>query len=415
MTSPRYLFVTHVPFARNAEGSVLLDSWLVRDLEGIAASGWPLRVCAPELASPDNSAAWARATETIPAHSTVQFAGFPPISHRSDPLKWFQIRRVLRREVSQADLVHTSNFFAPYEALSYAHDLAVRSGKKTVFVISEDFHDLLEWEWVRRGTGDKDRAHRARHLAQLDHRVRASAATASLTLLHTPAAVARYRLCARNGLAIRQPGHAAEDVISESDFNRKSLGIRSGAPLALVSVCRHKALKGLDLLLWAIHLLRERGVAVQAELYGAGEQSSDLQALARRLELDQQVSFPGALPPGPATYDAIARGHLFVMPHRTSDFGRAFFDAMAGGTPVLAFRTPASADTVREGVDGLLAPCDDIEGYAAAIERFHHDRQLLVRCSCAARSRALQNTRTEWFRLRALWINSLFAQEAIHV
>jgi glycosyltransferase involved in cell wall biosynthesis len=96
------------------------------------------------------------------------------------------------------------------------------------------------------------------------------------------------------------------------------------------------------------------------------------------------------------------------MPHRTTDFGRAFYDAMAGGTPVLAFRNPASLDTVRDGVDGFLAPPDDVEGLAAILRRLHCDRALLIRTSHAARDRGLSNTRSQWFSLRAGWVRTLF-------
>ena len=84
---------------------------------------------------------------------------------------------------------------------------------------------------------------------------------------------------------------------------------------------------------------------------------------------------------------------------------------MAGGAPVIAFRTPASLETVRDGVDGLLAPLDDIEGLADTIRRFHEDRALLARCAVAARERALRNTRSAWYRLRADWTRALFLEE----
>jgi L-malate glycosyltransferase len=119
------------------------------------------------------------------------------------------------------------------------------------------------------------------------------------------------------------------------------------------------------------------------------------------------VVFPGALPPGPEMYQAIAAGHLFAMPHRTTDFGRAFFDAMAGATPVVAFRTAASVDTVRDGVDGLIVPLDDVEGLAAALRRFDRDRALLIRAAHEARTRALTNTRSAWYQYRAEWTREL--------
>ncbi len=414
MSDPKYLLVTHIPFARNSRGEVTLDALWARDLEGIAGSGWNIRVCAPELASGDALRTWGPGAAILPPGGAIEFAGFPALASRKDIWKWPLIRNVIRREVSQARLVHTSNLFAPYVGLSYAHDLAVRTGKKTVFVIAEDFHDMLDWEWVRLGATAFERARRAHHLRALDRRVVRSAATASLTFLHTPAAVTRYRTAARNGIAIRQPGHEREDVIDDTSIRKKCAQALSGETLVLAAACRHKELKGLDFLIRAIHLLAARGLRVDARLYGGGEQNASLQKLSRDLGLAEQIDFPGSLPPGREVYDAIARCHIFAMPHRTTDFGRAFFDAMAGATPVLAFRTAASADTVRDGVDGLITPLDDVESYAAAIQRLHCDRQLLVRLSRAARERALLNTRSDWYRLRSEWTRSLLTTEDTH-
>ena len=38
--------------------------------------------------------------------------------------------------------------------------------------------------------------------------------------------------------------------------------------------------------------------------------------------------------------------------------------ALASGCPVLAFRTMASIDTVRDGIDGTIVPMDDVEALA---------------------------------------------------
>jgi glycosyltransferase involved in cell wall biosynthesis len=96
------------------------------------------------------------------------------------------------------------------------------------------------------------------------------------------------------------------------------------------------------------------------------------------------------------------------MPHLTSDFGRAFFDAMAGGLPVIAFRSVASQDTVRHRVDGLITPNADAEGFADGITQFHKDRKFLVRNAEEARERALLNTKSAWNTLRAQMIRELF-------
>ena len=260
--------------------------------------------------------------------------------------------------------------FPPYVGLSYAHDRATRLGKKTIFVIAEDFYDMLAWEWVRLGATGFERWRRQRALVALDARVRKSAAHASLTFLHTPAAVERYRLFTRRGMAIRQPVHEREEVISEGALAEKCAAIGQGVPLVIIAACRHKPLKGLDFLIDAVALLAAQNSRVEVRFYGDGDSTPQLRAQVARRHLTDRVSFPGALAPGPSVYEAIASGHLFAMAHRTTDFGRAFWDAMAGGSPVIAFRAAASIGTVRDGVDGLLAPLDDVEGLAAVIERF---------------------------------------------
>lgn len=406
-----YLLVTHIPFARDEQGNAIVDSLWARDLAGLAKAMGLIRVAAPEMRSLDGLRAWSSKTTLLPASGEVRFRGFPAVRSALDFIRWRRIRSILRREVEQADVVHTSNLFPPYTGLSCAHDEAVRLGKKSVFVIAEDFHDMLAWEWIRPARG-LQRWRRRRALESLDRRARRSAGTASLTLLHTPASVERYRLSAKHSFAIRQPGHETEQVICPEVLDRRVQSLFSSRPLRIVTACRHAQLKGLDLLIRAVALLESRGIAVHATLYGEGPETNSLQALAKQLGIDANIEFPGALPPGPVLDARLQKGDLFLMPHRTNDFGRAFFDAMAAGLPVLAFHTPASSATVYDGVDGFLAPLDDIQALAERIAALHADRLRLGAAALAARQRALQNTRSEWFRLRAEWTRSLVEEDA---
>lgn len=367
-----------------------------------------MRVAAPELPGDAALQTWGPSAATLGPESGVDFVGFPALSGKFQLFKWLKIRSILAREVAEADLVHTSNFFPPYAGLSFGHDRAVRLGKKTLFVVAEDFYDMLLWEWVRMAKGRLQYWRRQVELERLDRRVRKSASTASLTFLHTPAAVLRYRDCAAEGFAIRQPGHEIEDVTGEAEFETKLRGIEAGEALSIVAACRHKPLKGLDFLIRAGALLAGRRVPFALKLYGNGDAAEELKKLAERSGIAENVEFPGALPPGAEIYRAIAAGHLFAMPHRTTDFGRAFYDAMAGGAPVVAFRTPASLDTVRDGVDGLICPLDDAESLASAFQRLHENRPLLATLARNARQRALKETRSAWYRIRAERINELF-------
>ena len=89
-----------------------------------------------------------------------------------------------------------------------------------------------------------------------------------------------------------------------------------------------------------------------------------------------------------------------MMPHRTNDFARAFYDAIAAGLPVIAYRTENSEGTIRDGVDGLLVTRDNVIALALAIVHLHEDRPLLIKMAHAARRRALIETQEIWHRLR---------------
>jgi glycosyltransferase involved in cell wall biosynthesis len=411
-SSMRYLLVTHIPFARNAAGEPVVDALWARDLIGLSKSVGPIRVVAPEMTGTDSLKTWGHNSEVMTESSGVSFRGFPPMNSTRSFVTKFKIRSVLRQQVAESDVVHTSHFFPPYLDLAYAHDLAVRLGKKTLFVVAEDFHDILTWEWIRPVQGLK-RWRRELTLKQIDQRVRKGAGTASLTLLHTPAAVDRYRLSAGRAVMIRQPGHESGQVISEQQLDERLYTLTQDRPLKLFTACRHTPVKGLDLLLRAIAILKRRGIAVELTMFGSGRETASLRTLTQTLDIEKEVLMPGSLAAGHELDEALRQGDLFVMPHRTTDFGRAFFDAVAAGLPVLAFRTQASIDTVYEGLDGFLTPLDDVQGLAERIASFHRDRQILHRASRQARQRALDNTRTHWFNMRADWTRSLLEEASL--
>jgi len=303
--------------------------------------------------------------------------------------------------------VHSSNFFAPYLGLFYAHKLAVRLGKKTVFAISEDFVDTMTWGWIRTANTAFEKWMRRKTINKMEELVNKMVATSSLTFLCTPSVVSRYRSIAPNGVATLHSIHSLADIISEKDFLAKCNQIKSDSPLTIATICRHDPLKGLDFLIQAIAELKSRNLNVKVKIYGDGPITPMLKALTVRLGVGDRVSFCGVLSLK-QIYRAVADVHLSAMPHRTNDFARAFYDSMVGGSPVIAFQTPASLGIVRDGVDGLTVPLDNIMALALAIERLHHDRSLLIGLAHNARTRALAETREIWYNYRAQKTRELF-------
>jgi glycosyltransferase involved in cell wall biosynthesis len=385
-----------------------MDRLWAEDLRGLVASVGPVVIAAPELAKVEDIRGWGPATDSLLKTDGFEFLGLPIHHGKTDIFFAQRVRAALRPAVINSDLIHTSNLFPPYTSLWFGHDLAVRLNKKTLFVVAEDFYDMLNWEWVRTEKNAFQKSRRRRTLNQLDREVRKRVANASLTFLHTPAAVARYREYAANAVHIRQPVHEKEDVIDSESFQAKCDEIRSNAPLKLMNASRMESLKGTDFIIRAVSILKQRNIPVNATLYGTGSKFESFKLLAQNLDVADCIDFPGTVAPGPELRRVFAAAHVFLMPHLTSDFGRAFFDAMAGGLPVIAFRSVASQDTVRHQLDGLITPNADAEGLAEGVARFHKDRGFLVRAAEAARERALLNTKSIWNNLRAQMIRELF-------
>ncbi len=402
----RYLLVTSIPFARQNE-SILVDGLWAEDLRGLVAAVGAVTVAGPEV-SAGSIEPWGPAVATLKADDHISFVSLPEHRTGFNPQKLLRSRKVLRQVIETADLIHSSNLFPPYTSLYYAHDLAIRLKKKTLFVVAEDFYDMQAWGWLRLETNWLKRWRARWQLRRLDQHVKKRVRTSSLTFLHTPAAVARYRSYAANAVAIRQSVHEKQDVISIEQLQAKCTSIRNNEPLILCAACRMEFLKGMDFVVRAIAILKQRDILVRAHLYGQGKQLARFRHLAAKLGVEDQVDLPGPLAPMAVLREALAKGHLFLMPHLTTDFGRAFFDAMAAGSPVIAFRSVASEDTVRDGIDGLITPNADDEGLADGIARFHRDRELLVRAAHAARTRALGNTRSFWNQYRIQMIQGLF-------
>ncbi|MCZ2343481.1 MAG: glycosyltransferase family 4 protein [Bacteroidales bacterium] len=85
--------------------------------------------------------------------------------------------------------------------------------------------------------------------------------------------------------------------------------------------------------------------------------------------------------------DFFAGIDVFVLPSRTDSFGLVLLEAWANAKPVIAYRAGGPADLIRDGIDGLLAPCGDHGSLRAACERLVRDAQLRKRLGVAGRER----------------------------
>ena len=148
--------------------------------------------------------------------------------------------------------------------------------------------------------------------------------------------------------------------------------------------------KGVDVLMQAASLLKERGVPLAIELYGRSD-DGNLEAIPSSVltswsdgERTRWLGF---------TSDVAAiwrRAAIFVLPARSREgMPRALLEAAASARPLIVTDVPGCRHFVRDGVEGLIVPPADAKALADALEKLARDPALRRKLGLAARARVL--------------------------
>jgi glycosyltransferase involved in cell wall biosynthesis len=131
--------------------------------------------------------------------------------------------------------------------------------------------------------------------------------------------------------------------------------------------------KGIDLL---VRAYAEIAPSTRQALViaGSGPDEGRIRELVDDLGLEDRVLFPGAVPAA-ARFDLLASAEVVAMPSRYESFGMVAAEALAVGTPVVAFDIPCLRGVV-SSTGGILVPPFDIDAFARALARMLGDDQL---------------------------------------
>lgn len=138
--------------------------------------------------------------------------------------------------------------------------------------------------------------------------------------------------------------------------------------------------KRVDLLIDAVHLLRDRFPTVRCAIVGSGPELMALRQRVADLSLTGSVDFDDHLE-GSAVYGHIKGARVLVLPSIREGFGMTVAEAQACGTVPVVVRSGASGapDLVRDGVDGVLVdatPAALAEGIASVLNDASRRRML---------------------------------------
>ena len=154
-------------------------------------------------------------------------------------------------------------------------------------------------------------------------------------------------------------------------------------PPRLITVARLSPEKGVDDLLRAVGMLRDRGRKVFLSVLGEGPHRAELEALARELRLTDRVEFAGFVPHGPRLVEALDGADLFVLASRSEGLPHSVVEAMARATPVVATAVGGLPAFLSNG-GGVVVPVGDPATLAAELAQVLHDSHRLAQLSMGA-------------------------------
>lgn len=153
------------------------------------------------------------------------------------------------------------------------------------------------------------------------------------------------------------PHVVVHNGLDENEFAPVPLA-DDAADVLFIGEMRH--LKGVDVLIEALALLKDDGRAVSALLVGDGPDRATFADLVRTHGLERNVAMPGAMPAA----RAFPHGRVVVVPSRAESFPYVVLEAQAAGRPVIASRIGGIPEMLAEE---MMVPPADAAALAAKI------------------------------------------------
>ena len=162
-----------------------------------------------------------------------------------------------------------------------------------------------------------------------------------------------------------------------------------GEPFRLGSLGRLHRVKGYDVLVEALALLRGQGfrppVPFSIAIAGEGEERDALVMAAAQAGIDNLSMLGFADRPR----EFLAGLHLYLQPSRSEGLCIAAHEAMQAGLGCIVSAVGELPHSVEEGVSGMLVPPGDPEALGKALMQFLGAPQLSIGAGAASRARVL--------------------------
>ena len=146
--------------------------------------------------------------------------------------------------------------------------------------------------------------------------------------------------------------------------------------LTIGTLGRFVKIKGIVVLIKALHLLNLQGISFRAVIAGSGPEADHIQSLTQQLGIADKVSFPGWVDDKDTFFNDL---DIFCLPSLHESFGITLLEAFAYQTPLVATRTKGPSEIVTHNDNGLLCDVNDSHSLAYQLKRLIQDRALALR------------------------------------
>lgn len=155
----------------------------------------------------------------------------------------------------------------------------------------------------------------------------------------------------------------------------------------IVSCSRIDAIKGLDKLLEALAILRDRGIVFHYYMIGEGPELEALKQQCQELKLNECVTFAGYQT---NIAEWLNAADIFTITSYQENHSIAVLEAMRAGKAIVATNVGGNGESIEDGTDGLLVPAGDVNALAVALERLVSDNRQRERYGRNARKRFMK-------------------------
>ena len=150
--------------------------------------------------------------------------------------------------------------------------------------------------------------------------------------------------------------------------------------------------KGYEYALAAVCDLVDRGVPVQFEIIGRGDEDQRLLYTIHDMKLGDHVIWHGALSPA-GVLERLQAADAFLLSSLSEGISNAVLEGMACGLPVVTTNAGGMAEAVSDGVEGFVVPTRDATAMSAALLELWRRPDLRRQMGAAGRQRVLRDFR----------------------